>query len=111
MGYIGDEDEHVMTPEHVSWRAFKQALKGPDGINMRIEGAKAKWGCSHHRLRPLTRRILSRYEGIDIEATLKIFDELGGKCDCEVVFSVEDNFWKQMGGGEILIKAMEKDKD
>lgn len=108
MGCKLTDESRIMTPEHLSWHGFKQALKGPEGINLRIDGSKARWNCSHHGLRSLTRTILARYKDIDVEATLQIFDELGGRCDCEVVFTVEDTFWKVMGGGEVLLKKLEK---
>jgi hypothetical protein len=105
-----DDDERLMTPENVQWHSFLRQLKGPDGIDLHFEGFKAKWNCSHHSVRPLTRKILTHFQGIDVDATLKVFTELRGKCDCEVVFNVEDAFWKQMGGGELLLKNTKKDK-
>jgi|GEM_PF-2395356 len=103
-------DERIMTPENLRWHTFLRALKGSQGIDLHFEGFKAKWNCSHHRLRPLTRKILAQYPEIDVEATLKVFSELKGQCDCEVVFNVEDNFWKHMGGGELLLKGSKEDK-
>jgi hypothetical protein len=104
------DDERLMTPENIHWHTFLRQLKGPEGINLYFEGLKAKWSCSHHSLRPLTRKILAHFKDIDVDATLKVFSELRGKCDCEVVFNVEDAFWKQMGGGELLLKHTKKDK-
>jgi hypothetical protein len=110
MGYKPAFDDTILTPEHVSWHSFKRELKGPEGINIRFEGSKAKWNCSHRLTRPLTRKILRKYKEIDIEATLKIFETLGGSCDCEVVFNVEARFWETMGGGDLFITTEEKDK-
>jgi len=103
-------DERIMTPENLRWHAFLRALKGPQGIDLHFEGFKAKWCCSHHRLRPLTRKILAQFPGVDVDATLTVFSELKGRCDCEVVFNVEDNFWKYMGGGELILKSPKEDK-
>jgi len=103
-------DEHIMTPENLQWHSFLRALKGPHGINLHFEGFKAKWSCSHHRLRPLTRKILAQFPEIDVDATLAVFGELKGACDCEVVFNVEDNFWKHMGGGDLLLKGSKEEK-
>lgn len=104
------DDERIMTPEHLQWHIFLRKLKGPDGIDLHFEGFKAKWNCSHHNLRPLTRSILASYQDIDVEATLKVFSALNGKCDCEVVFNVEDAFWKHMGGGDLILKGTKKER-
>lgn len=79
----------IMTPEHPRWREFLKRLEGPEGCNFRLEGEDCNWNCTGQDDRPYSRAILADMGGLDVEGTLRYFDQHGGHCDCEVVFNVE----------------------
>lgn len=75
----------VMTPKHPRWREFieklQEACKGRDS-----EG-KIGWYCDGTIKN--ARRVLESMDRIDVEKSLAYFRELGGFCDCEIVFNVD----------------------
>jgi len=79
----------TMTPSHPEWGEFIKRLCGPEGINFRDENGHLKWSCDESMERPIARRILKEhYPTVDIEATMKYFEDHGGYCDCEIAFNV-----------------------
>ena len=76
----------VMTVTHPRWNEFTQTLEGPDGCNCREEAGQFLWDCSGPE-RKHARRVLEAM-GMDVEKSLAYFDELGGHCDCEILFNV-----------------------
>uniref|UniRef100_A0A6H1ZMW2 DUF2695 domain-containing protein n=1 Tax=viral metagenome TaxID=1070528 RepID=A0A6H1ZMW2_9ZZZZ len=79
----------IMTTENERWDEFIENLEGEKGCNFTGEEANIKWSCNSDKSRPLTRKILEEMGNIDIEKTMKYFDEHGGYCDCEILFNVD----------------------
>lgn len=82
-----------MTPSNERWDEFYERLEGEEGCNFRykIEGDpnSTTWTCSSKADRPLATAILEKMGNIDIDKTMKYFDEHGGYCDCEILFNVD----------------------
>jgi Protein of unknown function (DUF2695) len=81
---------------HPEWTAFCNALGGKGYCNF-VKGhhnfvvGVESWDCQHDHSH--TRALLaSRWPEIDVEATLELFREHGGFCDCEVLFSVSESW-------------------
>lgn len=80
----------VMTPIHPLWKMFHSLLEGKRGCNFRKnKKGKIVWNCEGTYERKKTRKILKLIKGINIEKSLKYFDEHGGYCDCEVLWNVD----------------------
>lgn len=84
----------VFTPDHSLWDVFKvtltEELKGEyDGVPI----------CNCKNDFRFTIKILNVFDNIDVDETTKVFQELGGYCDCEVLSNVEKN-WKRNGRSE-----------
>jgi hypothetical protein len=82
----------IMTPRSPRWEEFKERLAGPEGCNFREEEPgnpeSTTWRCSGGN-RTFAKAILKEMGGIDVEASLKFFEENGGFCDCEIFFNVD----------------------
>jgi len=64
----------IMNPNHERWDEFV------------TEMLKRFEFCDHtHRT---TQAILQEMQGIDVDGTLKVFEIMGGYCDCEVILNV-----------------------
>lgn len=63
----------ILTPEHKMWKKFVNAMM------------KRKGECDNTTRG--TRAILQNMQGIDVEGTLRFFENLGGYCDCEVLLN------------------------
>ena len=70
--------KEVLTPSHKYWRALCTRLSHTQ--------------CQHY-LRN-TEKILKSLPNIDVEESLNLYLELGGFCDCEILFNVEEG-WKK----------------
>ena len=70
--------KEVLTPSHKYWRALCTRLSHTQ--------------CQHD-LRN-TEKILKSLPNIDVEESLNLYLELGGFCDCEILFNVEEG-WKK----------------
>jgi Protein of unknown function (DUF2695) len=81
-------DSH-MSPTHPEWAAFCDALAGEVfGDFEDVEAGKFSSHCQHDHRR--TRSLLvNKWPQVDVEATLKLFREHGGFCDCEVLLNVD----------------------
>jgi hypothetical protein len=78
---------YAMSPSHPRWDEFLERLCGPEGCDFKAKG----WTCFGDVR--FSRKVLSGM-GLDAAATdLSIggFRKLGGYCDCEVVFNVEES--------------------
>jgi hypothetical protein len=85
---------NVMSPVHPEWNAFCNALGGEGYCNFR-KGEKDR-DCQHDHGH--TRALLAdEWPEIDVEATLELFREHHGFCDCEVLFNVTDA-WGNLHG-------------
>ncbi|HAL24388.1 MAG: hypothetical protein UY31_C0024G0003 [Candidatus Wolfebacteria bacterium GW2011_GWE1_48_7] len=81
----------IMNIDNPRWDEFVSQLSGPDGCHFRkrADSDDATWSCDHFKERSLAKEILEKMGNVDIEATLKYFDENGGSCDCNIVFRVD----------------------
>jgi Protein of unknown function (DUF2695) len=84
----------TMDPTHPDWVAFCGALSSR--LTVEGVGSKFSWNCQHdHRH---TRSLLAdEWPQIDAEATLELFQEHAGFCDCEVLLNVSDA-WENLNG-------------
>jgi hypothetical protein len=82
----------VMSPTHPDWVAFCGALSSK--LTVRDEGGEPSWNCQHdHRH---ARAVLAdEWPKLDVEATLELFREHGGFCDCEILLNVSDVIWEE----------------
>jgi len=81
--------KELMKPGHPRWEEFRERLEGEEGINMiEVDVEGYTFSCYNGFERPLTRALLKKFEGVDVEGSLKYFAENGGHCDCEVLFNV-----------------------
>ena len=83
--------EQVMTVDHPEWEKFCNLLEGPEGCDFKEEGG-VTWKCSGGLDKSLAEAILKKhFPEVDIEKSMKYFEEHGGMCDCEILFNVEDS--------------------
>lgn len=80
-----------MTPEHPSWDKFIRQLRGLRGCNVRGQDDDVLFDCDGSHERPKATAILKGFAGIDVEVSLRYFEERGGHCDCEIIWNVEEN--------------------
>ena len=79
----------IMTPDHKLWNALKIILN--DSL-LFYQNDRPLSKCLGNMEN--TRKILELWPGIDVEATIDLFFELGGYCGCEVLMNVKRN-WNQ----------------
>ena len=82
-----------MGPTHPEWAAFCDALAGEGYCN--FTGDRRGWHCQHDHSH--TRSLLAnKWPQIDVEATLELFRDHGGYCDCEILLNVrsEVGIWR-----------------
>jgi len=80
----------VMNPSHPLWEEFCERLEGPEGCDFqKDEYDHITWNCKGGHDKPKARTILATMY-IDIESSLKYFEEHGGYCDCEILFNVAE---------------------
>jgi Protein of unknown function (DUF2695) len=86
--------QQIMRPEHPQWDKFIDRLGGPEGCNFRLrvptDRKSMTWTCSSKSDCSLSRGILAQmgFTPEEIEASLKVFAEHGGCCDCEILFNI-----------------------
>lgn len=78
----------VMFPAHPRWPEFIERLSGPEGCDFSERGSVCSGGNDKH----FALAILGDMGDIDIEASIALFEENCGFCDCEIIFNVEDVF-------------------
>ena len=79
----------IMQPKHPRWEEFCERLNGPEGIDYKQEkDGRWTWKCSGGEDKSLATAILKTMPEIDIEASLKYFEDNGGHCDCEILLNV-----------------------
>lgn len=66
---------NIMTPEHEYWKEFCNKL----AIGIVCKGGTNKDNAKY---------LLQDYD-VDIEASLKYFEDHGGYCDCEILMNVD----------------------
>ena len=80
-----------MTPQHPRWDEFCERLEGPEGCDFQKVGADTRWSCEGGTEKPRATRILTAMglSAEDVQWSLAYFEELGGFCDCEILFNVD----------------------
>lgn len=79
----------VMTPIHPKWEDFCSRLEGPEGCDFQEKNGEFTWECKGGFDKTKSISILKKMGGIDVEKSLKFFEENGGHCDCEILFNVD----------------------
>ena len=78
-----------MTAIDPRWDEFRNRLGGPEGCNFHEETPgdldSMTWRCDHDHRR--AKKILLDM-GYDIDTSIQYFNDLGGFCDCEILFNV-----------------------
>jgi len=77
--------KQLMTPEHSGWAEFALRLVGYESPGSSIVNPLV---CSGGRDKPRANAILATMPEIDIDRTMKYFEEHGGYCDCEILMNV-----------------------
>ena len=88
----------IMNKNHSRWKEFLYRLEGSEGCNFQgnfdDEGEliteSVTWECSGGNNKDFAIAILFDMGNIDIEKSLKYFEDNGGYCDCEILFNVAD---------------------
>jgi hypothetical protein len=81
--------KRLMWPGHASWTDFVEKLEGPDGCDFKKdENGKTTWRCKGGKDKSLAAAIMQSMGDVDIPASLAYFEQLGGFCDCEILFNV-----------------------
>lgn len=89
------EESNSITPDHPRWLEFIDRLAGAGGCNFHLgvpfDARSFEWTCDCSEDCPLSRRILSEmgFTNHQVADSISHFHELGGWCDCEVVFNVD----------------------
>lgn len=84
----------LMNPKHKDWRKFCKLLEGKDGCDFKdkVKGdpKSVTWKCAGGHDKSFATAILKKhFPNVDLDRTLKYFDEAGGHCDCEILFNVD----------------------
>jgi hypothetical protein len=74
----------IMTREHEKFPDFIDDLIKK--CNFEGEGKETTWKCDGDHRR--TTILLKKYD-VDIDKSIKYFEENGGFCDCEILFNVD----------------------
>jgi hypothetical protein len=88
-----------LTPEKIAEFLYK--LDGKDGCNFRLDRkGEPRWACdSKDMTRPISRKILEKMKIHPdiIQEFLEECEELGGYCDCEILFNAEEPLTEKYG--------------
>lgn len=77
--------KEILTPSHKYWRALRTRL-----CHMLITSAEGRCqGDVRH-----TKKILKSLPNINVEESLILYRELGVRCDCGVLYKVEEDWNK-----------------
>jgi hypothetical protein len=81
----------VMTRQHPRWEEFVVRLEGPEGLSFTLgpKRGQMRSRCSGHTDRPYARSILTAMGGMNVEGSMKYFEDHGGFCDCEILLNVD----------------------
>jgi len=83
------KSKEIMNPEHPRWDEFCERLEGPEGCDFKKdELGKVSWRCFGRYDKRYAKKIMREMKGIDIAKTVEYFNQLGGHCDCEILFNV-----------------------
>lgn len=82
----------IMNHSNDRWEEFLSRLEGPEGCDFQEKEPgnhkSITWKCEGGENKDYSKKILEEMGGIDIEASLRFFEENGGHCDCEILFNV-----------------------
>ncbi len=82
----------LMTPEHELWEQFTNDLSGPKGCDFQFPPKGSfTWDCAGGTDKAFATTLLQEMEDVDVEGSLKYFEDNGGHCDCEILFNVDNN--------------------
>jgi hypothetical protein len=77
----------ILTLKHALWDEFANRLYGPEGCDVKGEGADMNWKCDGTFCNAIS--ILTALAAdIDIPATLAYLRENGAYCDCEILLNI-----------------------
>ena len=78
-----------MSPQHPQWQEFCTLMRGPRGCNI-SQGRDGKFNgvCNGAAARPIARRILAQFPGVDVDESMMKFHQMGGFCDCRIAIGV-----------------------
>ena len=88
------------------WAEFLQRLEGPEGCNFKDEPIPDKpgethttWSCKGGMDKTRAKIILAKMEilSADQYAILRYVEELGGHCDCEIIFNAAERVYYDLG--------------
>jgi len=85
--------KEIMTPEHKDWEKFCELLEGKEGCDFTQKDPNdiktLTWKCKGGNDKSLATKILKKhFPNVDINKTMKYFEDNGGHCDCEILFNV-----------------------
>ena len=84
----------TLTPESARWNEFCDALFN----TITVSTNPHRWRCDgdrgHNKDKPelvhrYAKKVMADMGNVDVEASLKFFEEHGGYCDCEILFNVD----------------------
>jgi hypothetical protein len=80
----------LMDRQHPEWDQFEELLEGPEGCNFQEDEAeKITWQCAGGYDKSKAEKLLNeRWPDVDLQKTLRYFEDHGGHCDCEILFNV-----------------------
>jgi len=72
----------IMDKNHPLWEEFCERLE------FAVFNHRGESMCDHNT--EITKYVLNQFDGIDTKASLENFINLGGFCDCEIVYTIID---------------------
>jgi hypothetical protein len=79
---------NIMGPTHPEWAAFCAALAAR--LTAEDEEGKSSWHCQLDHSHTIV-LLANKWPQIDVEATLELFRDRGGYCDCEILLNVAED--------------------
>jgi hypothetical protein len=84
----------TLTPESARWDEFCDALAdtitiSSDPHTWRCDGDQGQNKDKPELVHRYAKEIMAKMGNVDVEASLKFFEEHGGYCDCEILFNVD----------------------
>jgi hypothetical protein len=83
----------TLTPSSPRWNEFYNALAdtltiSADPGTWRCDGDQGMNKDTPERVHRYAKTVMANMGNVDVEASLKFFEEHGGYCDCEILFNV-----------------------
>jgi hypothetical protein len=80
------DNSDVMSKEHPLWNKFIKELAGPKYIDYTKKKGFVEFRCD--TTFKMTKEILESMDGIDIDKSIKYFNDNGAYCDCEILMNI-----------------------